>query len=699
MHLFVLKKEITYNRNKGVKVMIRKSSTMIQNLYIFLILLIAVWTQVAFLQNGELYFTVLMSTGVAVGFFTFFGKKVVPAIILATLIGTVIADVFWNKNPYNEAFLMTLPMIFINLVTPLLFCFTKYLLRYNTITKSNTMLLHIINILTTSIIISIIPAGQIIITNDVSFFTSMNSVVRPTFVGLFVFTTPIILSNYNDTHLSFSTNRNIYHLLYAALFSFVTFGIFGSSSSLYTFTSLGAIFIVLFLLVTFLFNYRMLIFISYMYVTIYNVVYFRIQSLLTETVSINSLNLYLIILVGLTIFTKILIDNNKKVMLEIEKTNKRYKNMFDSVFQLFNISNVLSFEDESFQETYIKNIFEISHKIFNNINHGTCFMYGDTELKVIAANGYDVEFIRSMHLKNNTFDWNAKEPVLIKDTKSLFKEVLGARFRIFEKDFKDITETVGILIKIGTDVNGLITFDYLRHEEKSFSEADLENIKSFQNLVNSFYDMNELALRNSILKDDIVISLVRTLELYDQYTGGHSEDVANLAKMIAEEMDIDTTTQYDVYWAGIVHDIGKIGIDSSIINKETKLTNIEYKEVMKHSLYGYDILQRATDLKRIALLVKHHHEWYNGSGYPDGLKTDEIPFGSQILQVADSVSSMATRRSYQQEKSFDEIIEELDMYNGVQFNPEISEVMVKLIQQGKVQKYFKSKDKYKKEKI
>ncbi len=180
------------------------------------------------------------------------------------------------------------------------------------------------------------------------------------------------------------------------------------------------------------------------------------------------------------------------------------------------------------------------------------------------------------------------------------------------------------------------------------------------------------------------------MELYDQYTGGHSEDVASLGKLIAEKMKLSDNDIYDIYWAGIVHDIGKIGISSEIINKPSKLTLAEYKQVQQHPIFGFDILNRSSDLKTIAKLVKHHHEWYNGSGYPSGLKSNDIPLGSQILQVADSVSSMATSRSYQKDKSFDEIISELELYKGTQFNPAICEHMIELIKSGVVEKQFKN---------
>ena len=278
-----------------------------------------------------------------------------------------------------------------------------------------------------------------------------------------------------------------------------------------------------------------------------------------------------------------------------------------------------------------------------------------------------------------------------KEPNKVYKNALGERYTLFEQDIPVFKESVSIIIKLNDQDYGAITFDILENDKNSFREGDLNNIKAFQSMINSFYEMNELTIKNNNLRDDIVLSLIRTLELYDQYTGGHSEDVAFLANQIAKKLNLPLIERYDIYWAGVVH--GKIGISSDVINKPAKLTLEEYKKVQEHPVFGYDILTKSEDLKKIAKLVRHHHEWYNGSGYPDGLKQDEIPYGSQILQVADAVSSMATERSYQRSKSFDQIVAELKLYSGIQFNPIIAKAMIDLIEQGIVSKYFKSQKK------
>ena len=114
-----------------------------------------------------------------------------------------------------------------------------------------------------------------------------------------------------------------------------------------------------------------------------------------------------------------------------------------------------------------------------------------------------------------------------------------------------------------------------------------------------------------------------------------------------------------IYWASLVHDVGKIFIPRNILNKVTTLTNREFQEIMKHSEKGEEILRETEGMKEIADIVRHHHERYNGSGYPDGLKGEQIPIESQIISIADSFDAMTTNRPYRNRMNYDEAVEDL----------------------------------------
>lgn len=237
-----------------------------------------------------------------------------------------------------------------------------------------------------------------------------------------------------------------------------------------------------------------------------------------------------------------------------------------------------------------------------------------------------------------------------------------------------------------------MSFDLLvASAKKEFTDFDLRNYLSFQKLMNVFFQINTSYSKSIKLKSEISLSLIRALEAYDEYTKGHSEDVAFFSEQIASRMKLSDKERDDIYWAGIVHDIGKIGISTDILNKVGELTAEEYDQVKKHCEAGYKILSNSEGLHKIAKIILHHHERWDGFGYPAGLVNEAIPLGSQILAVADSVSAMSSFRSYSKIKTSQEIIEELNNYIGKQFSPLPAKAMIQFIEEGNLEKYYATK--------
>lgn len=143
-------------------------------------------------------------------------------------------------------------------------------------------------------------------------------------------------------------------------------------------------------------------------------------------------------------------------------------------------------------------------------------------------------------------------------------------------------------------------------------------------------------------------NIVMLLSQKDEYTASHSEDVAKYAVIIAEKLGLGKKERRVLNKAGYLHDLGKIGISESIMNKRGKLTKEEYEEIKKHSTIGYEIVSQFPNLKDVAIIVKYHHELLDGSGYPDGLVGDEIPLVAQVLAVADVFSALTTDRPYRE---------------------------------------------------
>ena len=169
-------------------------------------------------------------------------------------------------------------------------------------------------------------------------------------------------------------------------------------------------------------------------------------------------------------------------------------------------------------------------------------------------------------------------------------------------------------------------------------------------------------------------SFAHALEAKDQYTHGHSQQVTRYAEVLAKGLQLDPQRINLLLQAAMLHDIGKIGISESILNKPAKLTEEEYLIVKKHPTTGKHILAPITSLAAIVPVVYHHHERWDGAGYPDGLKGQEIPLLARILTVADAFDAMTSSRAYRQQMDSSRAFQELELYAGSQFDPELVEV-------------------------
>ena len=197
-----------------------------------------------------------------------------------------------------------------------------------------------------------------------------------------------------------------------------------------------------------------------------------------------------------------------------------------------------------------------------------------------------------------------------------------------------------------------------------------------------FSAMEALRETEHRINTDIIKTLVKVLEYYDAYTRGHSANVADYAVRIAKEMRFTQEQIDEIMLCGLVHDIGKILIPVHLLNKSSPLTMEEFEVVKRHSQFGFDMLMEAKDLKRIAKIVLHHHERWDGSGYPFGLLKNEIPMESQILMVADAWDAMISERIYKKAKTIEEAKREMIDLKGKQFPPEVVDTFMRCLDNG-----------------
>ena len=176
----------------------------------------------------------------------------------------------------------------------------------------------------------------------------------------------------------------------------------------------------------------------------------------------------------------------------------------------------------------------------------------------------------------------------------------------------------------------------------------------------------------------------KTLDSIVPYKDGHSQRVAKYALMIAEKMGFTKEQMVMIEASALLHDLGKIGIDEMILLKPAPLTMEEKEEIDKHVLRGYHILSGFTDIPELLNGVKTHHEFWNGSGYPEGLDDGKIPLIGRILAVADAYDAMTSKRPYRKVFTKQQAISELKRLSGTQFDTEVVKIFLDVISKSKI---------------
>ena len=219
--------------------------------------------------------------------------------------------------------------------------------------------------------------------------------------------------------------------------------------------------------------------------------------------------------------------------------------------------------------------------------------------------------------------------------------------------------------------------------------------------IKSIEQMHEIKRINEMLKEskeqleraylDTIQSLRYAVEAKDPYTRGHSDRVSEYAVLIGRKMGLPEDEIKTLQIGGLFHDIGKIGVPDSILQKEAKLTDDEYSQIKNHPSIGAHILGEAEAFKDIIPIVKHHHERFDGRGYPSRLSGEEIPLLARITAVADTFDAMTSKRSYRNALDIQYVKEEIERCKGTQFDTKIAEVFLEILNNdfGKIQEIQK----------
>ena len=201
----------------------------------------------------------------------------------------------------------------------------------------------------------------------------------------------------------------------------------------------------------------------------------------------------------------------------------------------------------------------------------------------------------------------------------------------------------------------------------------MNEIKNINKQLQNTNEMLEKAYLESIE------TLRYTVEAKDSYTRGHSDRVSAYSVLIGKYLGLDDNDLKALKIGGLFHDIGKIGVPDSILQKDSKLSDDEYSEIKNHPTIGAHILSTASIFKDLLPIVKHHHERYDGHGYPSQLKGEDIPYLARIAAIADSFDAMTSRRTYRDSLPIDVVISEFKRCKGTQFDPDLTDLFLNIL--------------------
>jgi diguanylate cyclase (GGDEF)-like protein/putative nucleotidyltransferase with HDIG domain len=198
-------------------------------------------------------------------------------------------------------------------------------------------------------------------------------------------------------------------------------------------------------------------------------------------------------------------------------------------------------------------------------------------------------------------------------------------------------------------------------------------------------ELKEKNAQNRQMTMQTIRTIVNTIDAKDEYTKGHSQRVSEYSAALAEGMGMREEDVERIRYIALLHDIGKIGVPDAILNKPGRLNSTEFALMKLHTVVGGEILKDINSLEDLDVGAKYHHERYDGKGYPDGLKGEEIPLVARIIGIADAYDAMTSNRVYRKRLSDEAVQEEIARCAGAQFDPGIAEVFLKLLKEGKLQ--------------
>ncbi len=244
-----------------------------------------------------------------------------------------------------------------------------------------------------------------------------------------------------------------------------------------------------------------------------------------------------------------------------------------------------------------------------------------------------------------------------------------------------LIDFIAVPVRTRAEVTGFVGI-FRAEDESLFETGEVRLLECLAKEISNAATTRRLHQELSGMLFNTVRGLVAAIDAKDEYTRGHSERVYHLSRLIAGRLELDAEQNRLLSWAALLHDVGKIAIDGSILNKPGRLTDEEYAAIKTHPARGCRVLEPIPQLREILPGIRHHHERWDGRGYPDGLRGEEIPLHARILAVADTYDAIVSTRAYRHARTPGFALEEISRGAGIQFDPAIVPVFLALAQEG-----------------
>ncbi|MDR2191882.1 MAG: GAF domain-containing protein [Endomicrobium sp.] len=303
------------------------------------------------------------------------------------------------------------------------------------------------------------------------------------------------------------------------------------------------------------------------------------------------------------------------------------------------------------------------------------------DLYILAAKGLPEDVVKVVRIKLGE---NISGKVA-QTGKPIFVEDIEADIRFLRPNSNERYETksfVSVPLRGRNKIIGVLNINAAR-EIKSFDDRDIRLLTILADQSAMLFDNLELYKGIQGFYFEMINTLARMIDAKDSYTHDHADRAYKYAIRIAQNMKLPEAIMTHIGYAALMHDIGKIGIEETILKKQGKLTPEETVIIKQHPQIGNKIIAPVTFLAPIAPMVLYHQEWYNGNGYPEGLAGEEIPLGARIVAVIDSYDAMTSDRPYRKSLSQEYAIDELKRGAGTQFDPNIVNIFIDILQNEK----------------